>query len=506
MQVLNAPTGAGVRTLGNYVNGEWVASESGEWLPVTNPATGETISRVPMSAQQEVDRAVRAAHEAYLSWRFVPPLERARYMFSLRELLVRHRDHLARLVTTEHGKTLSDAQGSVQRAIENVEVAAGIPSLLMGYGLENGAGKEIDEEATRRPLGVFAGISPFNFPMMVPFWFLPYAITTGNSYVLKPSEQVPMTQNFVFELLDQIGLPPGVVNLINGGKDVVNALLDHPLVRGVSFVGSTPVARHVYARAAANGKRVQAAGGAKNMTVVMPDAAEEQAIPNIINSAFGSSGQRCLAGSIVVPVGNKAHERLRRLLTDAMARIKVGNGLDPEVTMGPVISQTARDRILEAIARGVEDGAELVVGGGAAHVPDHEGGYYVQPTLFDNVRPEMRLARDEIFGPVLSIMPAATLDEALGYIDQSPYGNAASIFTEHGGWAREFQMRADVGNIGVNIGVAAPMAYFPFGGAKESFFGTQHGQGRDAIDFFTDRRIVIRRWFGHTPGDGGGHW
>jgi malonate-semialdehyde dehydrogenase (acetylating) / methylmalonate-semialdehyde dehydrogenase len=503
MKTLETHVGAGIRTVRNYVGGEWVTSDASETLPVTNPATGETLARVPISTAQDVDKAARIAHHAFRSWRDVPPLERAHFMFAMRDLMVRHRDELARMVTTEHGKTLADAQGSVQRAIENVEVAAGIPSLMMGYGLENGAGEGIDEDAVRRPLGVFAAIGPFNFPMMVPFWFLPYAVATGNTFIVKPSEQVPQSQELAFQLIDEIGLPPGVVNLIHGDRTTVDELLDHPLIRGVSFVGSTPVARHIYARAAANGKRVQAAGGAKNVIVVMPDAVLAKTVPNIINSAFGSSGQRCLAGSLVVPVG-EAHQPLREALAEAIAGIAVGNGLDPAVTMGPVISATARDRILRAIEDGVEEGAELVTGGGPASVPGCEGGYFVEPTLFDGVRPEMSLARIEIFGPVLAMMSAATLDDAIDLIDASPFGNAASIFTEHGGAARRFQRRLDVGNIGVNIGVAAPMAYFPFGGARESFFGTLHGQGRDAVDFFTDRQIVIRRWFSEDPG--GSHW
>ena len=503
MQTVEAAPESGVRTLENFVNGRWITS-SGETIPVTNPATGETIARVPLSTSAEVDAAVRGAHHAFRSWRHVPPLERASYMFKLRELLLMHRDELARLVTLEHGKTLTDAQGSVQRAIENVEVASGIPSLMMGYGLENGAGRDIDEEAVRRPLGVFAAIAPFNFPMMVPFWFLPYAITAGNTFIVKPSEQVPSAQDLVFRLLEQLDLPPGVVNLVHGSKDTVNALLDHPGIRGISFVGSTPTARHVYARASAGGKRVQAAGGAKNVIVVMPDAVLDKTIPNVVNSAFGSSGQRCLAGSIVIPVGD-AHGQVRGALLDAIRGIRVGNGLDPDVTMGPVISAAARDRILAAVQTGRSEGAELVAGGSVADVPEHPDGYYVQPTLFDGVTPDMSLAQTEIFGPVLAMLPVSSLDEAIAVVDRSPYGNAASIFTEHGGWAREFQTRLDVGNVGVNIGVAAPMAYFPFGGARESFFGTLHGQGRDAVDFFTDRQIVITRWFSDGQ-QHGAHW
>jgi len=494
-----------VEMVRNYVGGQWVTPAASRHIDVTNPATGATIARVPVSSPDEVDRAARAAQDAFLAWRDTPPLDRAKFLFTLRDLMVRHQEELARIVTIEHGKILSDARGSVQRAIENVEVAAGIPSLMMGYGLDNGAGRGIDEEAVRRPLGVFAAIGPFNFPAMVPFWFLPYAIATGNTFIVKPSEQVPLTQGKMFELLHEAGLPAGVVNLVNGDKSTVDALLDHPLIKGISFVGSTPVARYIYGRAAANGKRVQAAGGAKNMMVVMPDAVIDKTVANVINSAYGSGGQRCLAGSVLVPVG-AAHERVREALTDAVRAIHVGNGLDQDVTMGPVISASAKERIVQAIEQGKAEGATLLVGGGPAEVPGHPNGYYVQPTLFDGVRPDMGLARDEIFGPVLAIMPAASLDDAIDYIHATPFGNAASIFTQHGGWARDFAYRCDVGNVGVNIGVAAPMAYFPFGGARDSFFGTQHGQGRDAIDFFCDRKVVIRRWFREDGAEQGKHW
>jgi malonate-semialdehyde dehydrogenase (acetylating)/methylmalonate-semialdehyde dehydrogenase len=503
MLMLDVEAAPGLRVLPNFVGGTWQQLDSSESLPVTNPATGETIATVPVSSPKDVDAAVRSAQGAFEAWRHTPPLERAQSMFRLRDLMIRHRGDLARTITTEHGKTLADAQGSVQRAIENVEVAAGIPTLMMGYGLENGAGSGIDEEAVRRPLGVFAAIGPFNFPMMVPFWFLPYAVATGNTFVVKPSEQVPLSQNLAFQLLEQADLPPGVVNLVNGDRSTADALVDHPDVRGISFVGSTPTARHIYARASATGKRVQAAGGAKNILVVMPDAVLDKSVSNIINSAFGSSGQRCLAGSLVVTVGD-VHDVLRDALLDAVGQIKVGNGLDPTVSMGPVISGAARDRILQAVEQGKAEGARLLTGGGKLQPQGHEGGYFVEPTVFDDVTPDMSLAQNEIFGPVLGIMRAHTLDEAIGYVQGSPYGNAASIFTENGGWAREFQTRVDVGNVGINIGVAAPMAYFPFGGARQSFFGTLHGQGRDAVDFFTDRQIVIRRWFG---ADGTGvHW
>src|SRR5579885_1382402 len=403
-------TGSAVRTVRNYIGGTWVDSSATEWLDVTNPATAEVIGRVPLSPAEDVDRAVRAAQEAFVSWREVPPLDRAKFLFTLRDLMVRHHEDIARMVTTEHGKTLPDARGSVLRMIENVEVAAGIPSLMMGYGLENGAGREIDEEAVRQPLGVFAAICPFNFPAMVPFWFLPYAVATGNTFIVKPSEQVPITQQEIFKLIEQCGFPPGVVNLVNGARDVVNAILDHPGIKGVSFVGSTPVARYVYRRAAENGKRVQAQGGAKNVLVVMPDAVLDKSVANIMGSAFGASGQRCLAGSLAVTVADRAG-RAAAAIADGARALKVGDGLDPAVDVGPVISEQAQERILGAIQRGLDEGARLVVDGrGAA---ENRKGFFVGPTVFDQVQPGMQIAQEEIFGPVLGVISVDTLDDAL---------------------------------------------------------------------------------------------
>jgi malonate-semialdehyde dehydrogenase (acetylating)/methylmalonate-semialdehyde dehydrogenase len=440
----------------------------------------------------DLDRAVSAARAAFRPWRETPPQQRAQSLFRLKALLETHREDIARTVTEEHGKTLEDARGSVQRAIENVDVACGIPSLLMGYGLEDGAARGIDEEVIRQPLGVFAAIGPFNFPAMVPFWFLPYAVACGDTFVVKPSEQVPLTQRIIFELIDQAGFPPGVLNLVNGSKVAVDAILDHPDIRGVSFVGSTPIARYVYRRAAENGKRVQAQGGAKNVLVVLPDAVLDKTVPNVMGSAFGSAGQRCLAGSLAVTVAD--HEgRAARAIAEGARALRVGNGLEPGVDVGPVISEQARDRILAAIQRGLDEGARLIVDGrGAA---ENRQGFFVGPTVFEGVQPGTSVAQTEIFGPVLGIIAVDTLDEAIELIERLPYGNAASIFTESGKAAREFRYRTPVGNIGVNVGVAAPMAYFPFSGWKESFFGTLHGQGRDAIDFFTDRKVVITRWF-----------
>ncbi len=478
--------------LRNYVGGEWVASTAAETQQVINPATAEALADVPLGNAQDVDVAVSAAQEAFWSWRQTPPQQRVQHLYQLKHLMEQNRDRIARTITEEHGKALDDARGSVQRAIENVEVACGIPSLMMGYGLEDGAARGIDEEVIRQPLGVFAAICPFNFPAMVPFWFLPYAVACGNCFIVKPSEQVPLTQQIVFELIAEAGFPPGVVNLVNGARAVVDALLDHPGIKGVSFVGSTPVARYVYRRAAENGKRVQAQGGAKNVLVLMPDAILDKTIPNVMGSAFGSAGQRCLAGSLAVTVGDSAG-KAASAIADAARALRVGNGLEPSVDVGPVISEQAQERILAAIQRGIDEGARLLVDGrGAA---ENRTGYFVGPTVFDQVRPEMTIAQQEIFGPVLGIIAVDTLEQALQIIERLPYGNAASIFTQEGRVAREFRYRAPVGNVGINIGVAAPMAYFPFGGWKESFFGTLHGQGRDAIDFFTERKVVITRWF-----------
>ncbi|MAG37632.1 MAG: methylmalonate-semialdehyde dehydrogenase (CoA acylating) [Dehalococcoidia bacterium] len=482
------------RALRNYVGGEWATPQTAEYLDVTNPATGELLGQVPLSSQADVEQAVAAAHAAFSGWRRTPPLDRARYLFAVREQMERRFEELARQVTLEHGKALEDARGSVRRAIENVEVASGIPSLLMGYGLEDGAASGIDEDVVRQPLGVFAAICPFNFPLMVPFWFWPYAVACGNTFIIKPSEQVPTSMQIIFEILDAAGFPPGVINLVNGAKATVDSLLDHPDVKGLSFVGSTPVARYLYARGAERGKRVQAQGGAKNVLVVMPDAVLDSSVSNIINSAFGSTGQRCLAGSVMVTVGD-AHGQVRDAVARAAAALKVGNGLDSDVEVGPVISQTARERILGYIEQGEREGAALVLDGRQVEVEGSDQGFYVGPTIFDSVTPDMTIACDEIFGPVLSIMHVDTLDDAIEIIEQQRFGNAASIFTQDGAAAREFRYRVPTGNVGINVGVAAPMAYFPFSGAKESFFGTLHGQGRDAIDFFTDRKVVITRWF-----------
>ncbi len=481
------------QVLKNYIGGDWVSSSSSEMREVHNAATGEVIARVPMSTPEEVGRAVAAAREAFPEWRETPPTVRARYMFRLKALMEEHFEELARVVTTEHGKILDEARGEVRRAIENVEMAAGIPSLMMGYNAEDVAAG-IDEECVLQPLGVFCCIAPFNFPAMVPFWFLPYAVACGNTYIVKPSEVCPISQNRLFELLEAAEFPPGVVNLVNGAKGVVDALLAHPDVVGVSFVGSTPVARYIYATAAAHGKRAQCQAGAKNALVVLPDAPLSPTVAAILTSAFGTAGQRCLAGALVLAVG-EVYEPLRQHLVEAASRLKVGNGLDETVQMGPVVSRPALERIWGYIEKGLAEGAVLLLDGRKVRVEGHPNGYFVGPTIFDQVHPEMTIAREEIFGPVLGIIPVDDFDQALEMIERIPYGNAASLFTSSGKYAREFKYRVRCGNIGINVGIAAPIATFPFSGMKQSFFGDLHGQGRDAIQFFTERKVVITRWF-----------
>jgi malonate-semialdehyde dehydrogenase (acetylating)/methylmalonate-semialdehyde dehydrogenase len=482
-----------ITALKNYIAGEWVASQSSEILDVHNPATGEVIARVPLSTVEEVNRAVVAAKEAFQEWRETPPLVRARYMFRLKALMEEHFEELARTCTREHGKILDEARGEVRRAIENVEVAAGVPSLMMGYNAEDIAAG-IDEECVLQPVGVFCCVAPFNFPAMVPFWFMPYAVACGNTYIVKPSEVCPISQNRLFELLDEADFPPGVVNLVNGAKGVVDALLTHPDLAGVSFVGSTPVGKYIYATAAANGKRAQCQAGAKNCLVVMPDAVLERTVAALLTSAFGNTGQRCLSGALVLAVG-EVYEPLKARLVEAASRLTVGDGLDEAIQMGPVISRKALDRILGYVEKGLEEGAKLILDGRGVQVEGYPDGYFIGPTIFDQVRPEMVIAREEIFGPVLGIIPVADFEEALSIIEDIPYGNAVSLFTSSGKWTREFKYRVRCGNIGINIGIAAPIATFPFSGMKDSFFGDLHGQGRDAIQFFTDRKVVITRWF-----------
>ena len=484
---------SGVNTLENFIGGRCVASQTTEFFDVHNPAVGELIGRTPLSTAGDVDAAVQAAARAFPGWSNTPPNGRAQVLYRFKALLEQHFDELARTVTTEHGKTLDEARGSVRRGIECVEVACGAPSLLQGSALEDIA-TGIDCHVVRQPLGVVAAIAPFNFPAMVPMWFLPFAIASGNTFVLKPSEQVPLSQRRMMELLRQADLPDGVVNLVNGGSEVVNAICDHPGIRAVSFVGSTPVARHVYQRASHAGKRVQSLGGAKNFVIVMPDADLERAMGVITESFYGCAGERCLAGSVLVPVGS-AHTEARDRLVASAKGLKVGDGAQPGVTMGPVISARHRERVLRYIDAGVAEGASLLVDGRTLRVEDRPNGYFVGPTVFDQVSPRMSIGREEIFGPVASISPVKTLDEAIALMQAHPNANATSIFTSSGKTAREFSKHATASMVGINIGVAAPMAYFPFGGAKDSFFGDLKAHGRDAWEFYTDKKVTISRWF-----------
>jgi len=476
----------------NYFGGTWHKSAATEFVHVTNPATGEIVARTPISSKVDVDAAVQSAAEAFPAWRRTPAGERIQYLFKLKVLLEDHIDELARIVTLENGKTCGEAKAELRRGIENVEVACGIPTMMQGYNLED-ITPGVDEMLIRQPLGVVAAIAPFNFPAMIPFWFLPYAIACGNTFVLKPSERVPMSMRRVYELLEQTGLPKGVVNIVNGGKEVVDALCDHPTVRAISFVGSTPVAKHVYQRSATAGKRMQCQGGAKNHVIVLPDADMDLARQIISDSAFGCAGQRCLAVSVAVTIG-EAQRTFRDAIADAASSIQVGFGLDKGVQMGPVISKESKQRIESLIATGVSDGAKPVVDGRNTKIAGHENGNFIKPTILDGVPASSSLANTEIFGPVLSLIHANTIEEAIDFIRKSPYGNQASLFTTSGAAARKFRYEAPAGNIGINIGVAAPMAYFPFNGWKESFFGILHAQGKDAVEFFTESKIVIERW------------
>ncbi len=476
----------------NYVGGQWMASGAADSLAVLNPATGEHVSTTPLSTAREVGEAVDAASRAFPGWRRTPVTDRVQFLFKLKDLLERHFDDISRAITLECGKTLAESRGEMRRAIENVEVACGTPILIQGYNSEDIA-SGIDEIMIRQPLGVCAVIAPFNFPGMIPFWFIPYAIACGNTVVIKPSERVPLTMQKVFELVESVGLPAGVLNLVNGGRDVVNALLDHPAVRSISFVGSSAVARQVYARAAAAGKRAQCQGGAKNPVVVLPDADISAGADVIADSAFGCAGQRCLATSLAITVGD-ARKTFSEAIQDKARTRVTGYGLDEGVQMGQVLSPERRARLVAAIDRAVTEGARAVVDGRTPGIPKYEAGNFVRPTVLEGLPFSSEITRTEIFGPVLSVHHVETLDEAIALVNAGSYGNQACLFTSSGANARRFRHEAEVGNIGVNIAVAAPMAFFPFSGARESFFGDLHGQGRDAVEFFTQEKVVVERW------------
>ncbi len=480
-------------TILNFYGGAWHASSSSDSLEVVNPATAKTISTVPLSTAQEVDQAVQAANQAFDSWKRTPPAERIQHLFRLKNLLEDHFDDLAWTITIENGKTLKESEGEIRRAIENVEVACGIPTMMQGGILEDIA-PGIDEYMLRQPLGVCAIISPFNFPGMIPFWFMPYALACGNTVIVKPSERTPLTMQKVFHLLEEAGFRKGVVNLVNGGAETVNAILDHPLVQAVSFVGSTPVARHIYSRAAKNGKRVQAQGGAKNPILILPDADPEMTTQIVTDSVFGNAGQRCLAASLVVTVGDEARKSFVPSLVEAANDRRVGYGLEKGVEMGPVITSQSKERITNLIQKGVDEGADLLVDGRNPEIKDYQAGNFLRPTILENVALEGEVIKTEIFGPVMGLVHVQDIDEAIAFVNRGTYGNMACLFTSSGAAARKFRNQAEAGNIGINIGVAAPMAFFPFSGWKESFFGTLHGQSNHAVEFYTQTKVVIERW------------
>jgi malonate-semialdehyde dehydrogenase (acetylating) / methylmalonate-semialdehyde dehydrogenase len=481
-----------IEKLLNFINGKWCESNAVQYLDIHNPASGEIIARVPLSPVSEVDEAASAAALAQAEWRRVPATQRIQYLFRLKTLMEEHFDELASQITLENGKILDDARGEMRRAVENVEVACGIPMLMQGDFSEDIA-RGIDEYSIRQPVGVVASIAPFNFPGMIPFWYLPYALAAGNAILIKPSERTPITMQRVFRLLEQAGFPAGVVNLVNGGPDVVNAILDHPLIQAITFVGSTQVARHVYARASANGKRVQAQGGAKNPLIILPDADLSMTTNIVIDSVYGNAGQRCLAASNIVTIGDAAL-RFKPALLEAASQRVVGFGLDQGVQMGPVISSQSKTRIHMLIQTGLDEGASLLLDGRSAHIPGYENGYFIRPTILDNVAPQSTVATTEIFGPVMTLIHLETVEDAIQFVNSGKYGNQASIFTSSGAAARKFRYEAQAGNIGINIGVAAPMAFFPFSGWKDSFFGTLHGQGKHAVEFFTQTKVVVERW------------
>ncbi|SEI04622.1 methylmalonate-semialdehyde dehydrogenase [acylating] [Halobacillus karajensis] len=480
-----------VKTLKNYIGGEWVEAKSDQTEEVYNPATGEVIANVPISSKEDVDYAVNVAKAAFQDWKEVPVPKRARILFKYQQLLVEHWDELAELITIENGKNLKEAKGEVQRGIENVEFATGAPTLMMGDQLPSIA-TGLESGMHRYPIGVIGGITPFNFPMMVPCWMFPMAIATGNTFVMKPSERTPLLANRLAGLLEEAGLPKGVFNIVHGAHDVVNGLLDHKKVAAISFVGSQPVAEYVYKRGTENLKRVQALAGAKNHSIVLNDANLDNASTQIFNAAFGSAGERCMAASVVAVEESVADEFIEQLKKKA-DEVKIGNGLEDDVFLGPVIREQHKERTLGYIEKGEQEGAKLIRDG-RQDKASQEKGYFVGPTIFDNVTTEMKIWQDEIFAPVLSIVRVKNLDEAVEVTNESPFANGACIFTRDGGSVRQFRETIDAGMLGVNIGVPAPMAFFPFSGWKNSFYGDLHANGKDGVEFFTRKKVMTTRW------------
>jgi malonate-semialdehyde dehydrogenase (acetylating)/methylmalonate-semialdehyde dehydrogenase len=475
----------------NYIDGAWVESLGSDTVDIINPANGKLLGHTPLGTAQDADAAIQAAKKAFPMWRQTPVIDRVQVLFRLKTLLEEHCEELAELITLENGKTLPEARGDIRRGIQMVEMACGMPVLLKGQVSEDIAAG-IDCHAVKRPMGVFAAITPFNFPAMVPFWFWPFAVASGNTFVLKPSERVPLTQVRVFELLERAGLPKGVMNLVQGGKDVVNTICTHPDVAGLSFVGSTPVAKHVYTTATAHGKRVQALGGAKNFMVVLPDAQMDVAVRTVLESCTGCAGQRCLAGSVVLGVQD-AYPALEAELVRTANAMTVGDGMHPTTGVGPLISQVALERVKGLIQSAIDEGAAVLVDGrNTANLPSD--GYYLGPTVISGIKPHMRIAKEEVFGPVVLLSHVATLDEAIQWLNSSEYANTASLFTASGAAARQFSYEVEPSMIGINIGVPAPMAFFSFGGSKHSFFGDIKAHGQASVDFYTDTKVTVERW------------
>ncbi|UAL46269.1 CoA-acylating methylmalonate-semialdehyde dehydrogenase [Sutcliffiella horikoshii] len=483
-------TSKDTRVLQNFIDGKWVDSKGSEKMEVINPATKECLAKVPISTKEDVEEAVKAAKLAFKTWKDMPVPKRARIMYAYHHLLTENHDELAKLIVLENGKAFKEAHGEVQRGLECVEFAAGAPTLMMGETLSNIA-EDIDSSMYRYPLGVVGGITPFNFPMMVPLWMFPLAIACGNTFVLKPSERTPMLANRLVELFAEAGAPDGVLNIVHGAHDVVNGLLDHEDVKAISFVGSQPVAKYVYETAAKNGKRVQALSGAKNHHVVMPDANIEKAAQHILTSAFGSAGQRCMACSAVVVVGD--NDQFVEELKNKANSLTIGNGMDEDVLLTPVIRESHREKVLGYIKQGVSEGASLIRDG-RKEMDEMTEGIYLGPTIFDHVTPEMTIAKEEIFAPVLSLLRAKDLDEALAHIEKSRFGNGATIYTKDAKAVRQFREEADAGMIGVNVGVPATMAFFPFSGWKDSFYGDLHVNGKDGVNFFTRKKMITSRF------------
>jgi malonate-semialdehyde dehydrogenase (acetylating)/methylmalonate-semialdehyde dehydrogenase len=483
-----------MEVLKNYINGEWIKSSSTETIDVVNPANQEVLAKVPFGSATAIDvnHACESALTAQKEWSKVPVMKRVQVLYKLKSLFEIHKEDIAKVITDESGKTKDESFGEIQRAIENIEVACGTPILMAGDVIEDIA-TGIDEMMIRQPLGVTACITPFNFPSMIVFWFLPYAIATGNAIIVKPSEKVPLTMIKIFELINQLDIPKGLVSMVHGGKETVDAVLEHPIIKAISFVGSTPVARYIYSKGTANGKRVQAQGGAKNPVIILPDADIEMSTKIIADSVYGCAGQRCLAASTIVTV-NDEKRKVKDALYETVKSRTTGYGWNEGVNMGPVITAESKTRITDLITLGIDEGATALLDGRNTNVPGFDNGNFLSPTILENVNLNKKLIKTEIFGPVMSLISMKSIEEAIAFVNSGNYGNMACLFTGNGASARKFRNEADAGNIGINIGVAAPMAQFPFSGWKDSFFGDLHGQGKHAIEFFTQTKVIIERW------------